>query len=65
MGGGNEVSWKYFNFWSEGQYFLMIFMVIDAEGENLVVKGSLLMFFLVLGYSSKDLSRNLTLLVCV
>ena len=59
------MSWKYFNFWSEGQYFLMIFMAIDAEGVNLVVKKSLLMFFMALGFSSKDLSRNLTLLVYV
>ena len=63
IGGGSDLLWKYFNFLSEGQYFKIIFNAIDAEGEYLVIRESLFMFFFDFGLNSKDLSRKLTLLM--
>ena len=59
-----KVLLKYFNHSSEGQYFLIILITLDAEGLYLVTKEILLIDFLLSGLSSNDPSRNLTLSVC-
>ena len=64
IGEGNVLLLKQLSCWSEGQYLLIIFIALDDDGVYLVTKEVLFTNPLFLGFSSKDLPRKLTLLVC-